>query len=255
VRSILQTLRTALNKAVKLRLHDLNPANAVDSPRCERREMRTLSTEQVWKYLDVFDRSEIGAAVAFTIGTGLRRGELLGLRWGDVDLEQGTVRVERSLERRDGSVSGEKKPQLRFKSPKTEKSRRSVAIAGFALDRLRRHRLEQAERFIAAEPVARRARLFVSSAMVNPGFRIHLVELLRGRSGWRGLPRVRLHDLRHSYATLSVEGGVDLTVVSRALGHSSIHTTANIYAHVSPKMIKGAADILDRHVREGKGNA
>jgi len=70
-----------------------------------------------------------------------------------------------------------------------------------------------------------------------------------------GLPRVRLHDLRHSYATLSIEGGVDLTVVSWALGHSSIHTTANIYAHPSPKMIKGAADILDRHVREGKGKA
>lgn len=255
VRSILQTLRTALNKAVKLRLVDVNPANVVDSPRCERREMRSLSNEQVWEYLDVFDGSEIGAAVAVAIGTGLRRGELLGLRWGDVDLEQGTLRVERSLERRDANVSRGKKPHLAFKSPKTERSRRSVAIAEFALDRLRRHRLEQAERFMAAGAGRPTSETLCfdcdGNAWIPNTFGGTFARTVR----LSGLPSVRLHDLRHSYASLSIEGGVELAVVSRNLGHSSIHTTANTYAHISPKMIKGAADMLDRHVREGRAKA
>lgn len=255
VRSILQTLRTALNKAVRLRLLDVNPADVVDSPRCERREMRSLSSEQVRQYLEVFDRTEIGAAVAVAIGSGLRRGELLGLCWGDVDLERGTVRVERSLERRDGKVSKGKKPLLGFKSPKTERSRRTVPIPAFALDRLRRHRLEQAERFMAAGAGRPTSQTICFDCDGKPWIPNTFGGTFARTVQLAALPRVRLHDLRHSYASLLLEAGVDLTVVSRALGHSSIHTTANVYGHVSQSMIRSAAEILDRHVQESKAEA
>lgn len=251
VKSLRSTLNTVLNRAKKLRLIVANPCEFVDPPRCERNEMRALSPEQVQQYLAAFDRTDVGAAIATAIGSGCRRGELLALRWSDVDLDQGTLRVARSLERVTIRTAKRARYELRFKEPKTRRSRRTVALPPFAIERLRHHRLEQAERFFSAgrRPDGETLLFERDGLPWNPNtFGLTFARLARDAK----LPRVRLHDLRHSFASLLLAGGADLKTVSTALGHSTIAVTADTYAHVSPAMLHDAANLLDRVVASGR---
>jgi integrase len=245
------TLNTALNRARKLRLISVNPCEFVDPPRCEREEMRSLSPEQVQQYLEAFDRTDLGAAIATAIGSGCRPGELLALRWGDIDLDQGTLRVARSLERVTIHSAKRSRYELRFKEPETKRSRRTITLPPFAIKRLRHHRLEQAERFFSAgERADENTLLFERDRLPwNPNtFGLTFARIVRDEK----LPKVRLHDLRHSFASLLLAGGADLKTVSTALGHSTIAVTADVYAHVSPAMLHDAANLLDRVVASGR---
>jgi integrase len=251
VKSVRSTLNTALNRAKKLRLIAVNPCEFVDPPRCEREEMRSLSPEQVQQYLAVFDRTDLDAAIATAIGSGCRRGELLALRWSDVDFDKGTLRIARSLERVTIRTAKRERYELRFKEPKTKRSRRTIALPPFAIERLRRHRLEQAERFFSAGARPDGSTLlFERDGMPwNPNtFGLTFARIVSDAK----LPRVRLHDLRHSFASLLLASGADLKTVSTALGHSNIAVTADTYAHVSPAMLHDAANLLDRVVESGR---
>jgi integrase len=252
VKSIRSTLNTALNRAKKLRLITVNPCEFVDPPRCERDEMRSLTAEEVQQYLATFDRTDLGAAIAVAIGSGCRRGELLALRWSDVDLEQGTLRIARSLERVTLRTAKRTRYELRFKEPKTKRSRRTVALPPFVVARLRRCRVEQAERFLhagAGRPDSSTLLFERDGLPWNPNtFGLTFARIARDAK----LPKVRLHDLRHSFASLLLAGGADLKTVSTALGHSTIAVTADTYAHVSPAMLHDAANLLDRVVASGR---
>lgn len=251
VKSIRSTLNTALNRARKLRLIAANPCEFVDPPRCERNEMRSLAPIEVQQYLATFDRTDLGAAVAVAIGSGCRRGELLALRWSDVDLEKGTLRIARSLERVTIKTTNRARYELRFKEPKTKRSRRTIALPPFAIARLRRHRAEQGERFLHAGGRPDGSTLIFEREGLpwNPNtFGLTFAQIARDAE----LPRVRLHDLRHSFASLLLAGGADLKTVSTALGHSTIAVTADTYAHVSPAMLHDAANLLDRVVASGR---
>lgn len=252
VRSVRNTLTTILNRAKRLRLISVNPTEFVDHVRVERTEMRSLDPAAVQAYLKAFDGTDLGCAVAVAIGTGCRRGELLALRWCDLDLDSGTLRIARSLERVTIGSPKRTRYALRFKEPKTKQSRRTIALPSFALERLRRHRLDQAKRFMAAgagRPDGNTL-VFEREAMAwNPNT---FGTTFAGIADRAGLPRVRLHDLRHSFASLLLAGGADLKTVSMALGHSTISVTADVYAHVSPAMLKGAAELLNCVVESGK---
>jgi integrase len=251
VKSVRSTLNTALNKAKKKRLITVNPCGFVDPPRCEREEMQSLSPEQVQQYLAVFDRTDLRAAIATAIGSGCRRGELLALRWSDVDLDKGTLRIARSLERVTIRTAERVRYELRFKEPKTKRSRRTIALPPFAVERLRHHRLEQAERFFSAgrRPDTETLLFERDGLPWNPNtFGLTFAQIARDAK----LPKVRLHDLRHSFASLLLAGGADLKTVSQALGHSTIGVTADVYAHVSPAMLQNAANLLDRVVESGR---
>jgi len=253
VRSVRNTLTTILNRAKRLRLINVNPTEFVDHVRIERSEMRSLGPAAVQAYLKAFDGTGLGCAVAVAIGSGCRRGELLALRWCDIDLDNGTLRVARSLERVTVATSKRKRYILRFKEPKTRQSRRTIALPGFALDRLRRHRLDQAERFMASGSGRPEGATLVferDGLPFNPNtFGTTFSRIAKEAK----LPRIRLHDLRHSFASLLLEGGADLKTVSAALGHSTISVTADVYAHVSPAMLRGAAELLNSVVESGKG--
>ena len=243
IKKVWSTLRTACNKAKKLRLITVNPCDFVDPPKVERKEMRALSPSQVGEYLEVFDATDLGAAVAVAIGSGCRRGELLALRWRDADLERGTLRVERSLEPVTITTPKRKRYELRFKEPKSKRSRRTIPLPLFAVERLRRYRVEQAQRFMAAgvRPDGDTLIFDKDGQPWRPGSFGLRFTALRDAAG---LPKVRLHDLRHSYASLLLQSGADLKTVSTALGHSSVAITADTYAHVSPVMLQSAADRL-----------
>jgi integrase len=251
VRHAWTVLATALNRAKKQRIISFNPCEYVDAPRFERHEMKSLDVAGAESYLRAFSADlDIGAAVTVAIGSGLRRGELLALRWCDVDLEAGTVRVARSLESvavHDPDDEEKRKPELRFKDPKTAGSRRLIPLPAFAIDRLKRHRREQKDRFDALGIWRTNDSLVFEHAGEPWNPNTFGTEFAK-RAQRLKLPRVRLHDLRHSYATLMLESGVDLKTVSQALGHSTIRITADTYAHVTPAMQQSAAERLDRAI-------
>jgi integrase len=244
VKKVWSTLRTACNKAKKLRLITSNPCDFIDPPKVERKEMNALSPAQVGDYLAAFDGTDIGAAIAIALGSGCRRGELLGLRWRDVDLERGTLRVERSVERVAIRTAKRVRYETRFKEPKSRRSRRTIPLPPFAVERLRKHRVDQAQRLLTAgiRPDGDTIVFDRDGLPWNPGPFGMLFTTIRDAAG---LPKVRLHDLRHSYASLLLQSGADLKTVSTALGHSSVAITADTYVHISPVMLQSAADRLN----------
>ncbi len=174
--------------------------------------------------------------------TGLRRGELLALRWSDVDLAGGRLSVRRSLER----VGGE----IRTKEPKTARSRRTVALPTFAITALRTRKDDQHRNLavlfgdLEARRRQREGWVFdrIDGEPWDPGaFSLAFYRLIRRAK----LPAVRFHDLRHSYGTLALAAGTDLKTISAALGHSTISTTANIYLHAVESLQQEAADRIN----------
>jgi integrase len=237
VHHIFSTLRTALYHAKRQHRIPVNPCELVDAPRVEQKEMRSLDSTGAAQLLAACKGSVIDAAITTALGTGLRRGELLALRWHDVNLDTATLTVQRALERTDKTT--------RFKDPKTKRSRRTISLPQFVVDRLRRHRADRAQwlwanglgRLSGETLVFERA----GEPWVPNTFGTVFMRALRDA----GLPHVRLHDLRHSFASVALGAGVDLKTVSSALGHSTISTTADIYAHVTDSLMRDAAEKID----------
>lgn len=255
VRHAWTVLAVALNRAKKQQIITFNPCEYVDAPRVERREMRSLDASTAAAYIQTFSNDpDMGATIVLAIGSGLRRGELLALRWSDVDLEGATLRVNRALEcvaLVDPDDPEKRTPQLRFKEPKTAGSRRLIHLPAFAVERLRQHRREQKDRFDVLG-IWRTNESLVFDHVGEPWNPNTFGTEFARRARRLKLPRVRLHDLRHSYATLMLESGVDLKTVSQALGHATIRITADTYAHVTPAMQKSAAERLDRIIGGGR---
>ena len=171
------------------------------------------------------------------------------MRWSDVNLDDATITVNRAIESIVTRDADTNRPivEVRFKDPKTPRSRRSTRLPAFAVDRLRRHRREQQAR-LETLGIWRTNEMLVFDREGAPwtpdAFSWRFIRLVKHYK----LPRVRFHDLRHSYAALNLHEGVDLVTVSRALGHSSIRVTADVYGHVTPAMQQSAADKLDQAI-------
>lgn len=235
VRKIHSTLHKALSQAVS---DGLIPRNAADvkAPRPAPKEMRPLSEGEACTFLDVArasgDRFEPLYVLAIT--TGLRRGELLGLRWEDVDLERGTLRVGRSLVREEGRHTvGE---------TKTRRGRRQVNLTPRTVNALKAHRKRQLEeRMRLAETYKDHGLVFSTSIgtpvnpenLVNRSFKPLLEKA--------GLPKIRFHNLRHTCATLLLGRGVHPKFVQELLGHATIAITLDTYSHYLPSMGDQAA--------------
>ena len=215
-----------------------NVATLVTPPRRRRREMTALDPGQARALLEARAGDRLEALYALALTTGMRMGELLALRWREVDLDGGTLRVNATLHRtRDGFV---------FAEPKTARSRRQVALTNAAVGALRRHRVAQAEERLRLGAVWEDNDLVFANEVGRP---IEATNL-RNRSFWpllerAALPRIRFHDLRHTAATLLLGQGVHPKIVSEMLGHSQIAITLDLYSHVTPTMQRQAAETLD----------
>jgi integrase len=229
-------LRRALEDARREELTGRNVAREVSPPRYERREFEPLSPQEARALLAVAADDRLYAAYVLALLLGLRRGELLGLRWSAVDLRRGTLRVQVSLQRVGG--------QLAFTSPKTRRSRRAMPLPRAVVKVLREHKQRQAVERAEAELWADEDLVFATSigTPIEPRNLSRHFEALRDRAKLR---KVRFHDLRHGCASLLFELGVPLRMVMEILGHSQISTTSDIYTHVMPAQYREVADALD----------
>ena len=161
-----------------------------------------------------------------------------------IDLIAETLTVRRAIECVDG--------ELNFKEPKTKRSRRTVVLPAFVTQRLKEHRLEQAERFLALGLGRPQNDTIVFDCLGKPWVPNAFGLRFKRHVKRANLPKLRPHDLRHAFATLALSAGVDLKTVSVALGHTALATTADIYAHVTPALLRAAADRLDQTLQSAK---
>ncbi|MEE8530661.1 MAG: site-specific integrase [Hyphomicrobium sp.] len=234
-------LHRAFVHAVKWQLIARNVIDAVEPPRVEKLEMRALTEGETAKLIAVVKTSRVYVAVMLALTTGLRRGEVLALRWADIDLDSAGLAVNQSLEQTRGG--------LRFKAPKTSKSRRAVALPALAVEILREHRIAQTKERLALGSAYEDNGLVCARQDGSPWppdtFSTAFASLIR-RSN---IPHLRFHDLRHTHATQLLRQGVHPKIVSERLGHSTIAITLDTYSHVLPGMQEDAAAKIDAALR------
>jgi integrase len=242
-------LHKALDTAVKWNLVARNVCDLVSPPRRKRYEVHPLTLEQVHKLLAVVEGHEMEALFRLALATGLRRGELMGLKWQDINLDAGVLQVRRILSRVPSKMPGKGYVEA---EPKTQKSRRSVVIAPFALEALKQHRERQREAEITAGPLWQdHDFVFCTSIGTHLNPTRDMLDQLKVLLKKAGLPDIRFHDLRHSAATLLLSVGVHPKVVQEILGHSQISITMDVYSHVLPGMQQEAMSRLNDALREG----
>jgi integrase len=236
-------LKSALGRAVEQQLLARNPADAQRAPRLERKEISTLSVEQSLQLLKALRHLHVYWPVLLALTTGMRRGEILALRWRNVDLDRGTLRVVQSLE--------QTKDAIRFKDCKTGRNR-AITLPAFVVEELRRLKAEQAETLLSLG-VRQSGDTLVCCRQdgepKQPRSLTHEFEVVIGRI--RDVPKVRFHDLRHSHATQLLADGVHPKIAQERLGHSTITTTMDLYSHVTETMQSDAATRLDLAFRKG----
>jgi integrase len=235
-------LHKALDQAVSDGLIPRNAAKGVKVPQTKRKEIRPLSPEQTRTLLEAARGDRLEALYVLALNTGLRQGELLALKWEDVELEDAVLRVQRTLIRSGGKVG--------LGPPKTNKSRRSVGLTQGAVEALQAHlsrQLHEMERMGSLYSPGGLVFANETGGLINPSN-------LRNRSFSRllkhaGLPHIRFHDLRHTCATLLLSRNVNPKIVSEMLGHSSVSITLDIYSHVLPTMQSSAVRALEDALR------
>ena len=241
VRGHHRILSEALSHAAKWGLVVRNVAQAVDPPQPERSDMQALDAEGVGRLLFAAEKTPYYALFHLAIHTGLRRSELLGLRWRDLDLDLLTLSVVQTIQKLNGG-------RVVIQGPKTSRSRRRVDLTPSSAQVLREHRNRQAAlgTFVGA-PVSGESLVFTHSngSPLTPNVVSHAFRKLVRRLGFEG---VRLHDMRHTHATIMLAQGIHPKIVSERLGHSSVSITLDTYSHVLPGLQERSARRFDEEL-------
>ena len=226
----------ALKQAAADGLIPRNPADPVMPPQPRREEIRPLNCEQVRALFEAANGDRLEALYIVAVTAGLRRGELQGLKWDDLDLEAGTLQVRRTLSEPKGGYI--------FETPKSGKGR-SVRLTRRATAALRSHRKRQLEERMKLAGLWTDHGLVFTSGVGTPLLGGNLNRSFKATLRRAGLPEVRFHDLRHTCATLLLKQGVNPKFVQELLGHADITLTLNVYSHVLPDMGDAAAGAMD----------
>ena len=232
VRGLHAACRSALEKAVQEELIRTNPAVGCKLPPKRGREMQVLGREELQRFLIQAQAEGYFELFLLDLCTGLRRGELLALQWDDLDFKTGTLTVNKQVY--------EVKGQLQVSIPKTRASIRRLVLPPGVVEVLRQYQKTVDSRWMFPSPVK-------EDMSMTPGAVRRRLQIILERAGCK---RIRFHDLRHTFATLSLENGMDVKTLSAMLGHVSAATTLDIYTHVTGDMQTEAAAKIDR----GLGN-
>ena len=236
VRHVHTTLRRALGDAERLGLIARNPARLVRAPAIKDAEQETWSADELSRFLLASAPDRLHAAFVLLATTGMRRGEALGLRWSDLDLDKGVAAVLHTITTVDGRIVAS--------STKTTKSRRRVSLDTGTVAVLKAHRASHAkERLLVGEGWSDHGLVFcrADGLPVHPDwFSDHFRKLVTRA----GLRRIRLHDLRHTHATMALRAGIHPKIVSERLGHATVGITLDLYSHVAPSLDQEAAETV-----------
>ena len=230
-------LRRALNQAMRWNLVARNVASLVDPPHVPPFDIRPLNVAQARTFLLAAQSDRLAALYVVALASGMRQGELLALRWEDVDIDGLTLTVRRSLSRVGGKAV--------VVEPKSQRSRRTIPIPQLAVDALRRQRSRQAEDRLVAGAAWQDNGLVFTTALGTALDGSNVTHRFQRLLAEAGLPRQRFHDLRHACASFLLTQGVPARVVMETLGHSQVSHTLNIYTHVAPELQREAADRLE----------
>ena len=231
-------IRRIFESARKLGYVAVNPCDLVDKPRFSRKELTVLDADGVRKFLDVARGTPYFALFHFLLHSAGRRGEALAIKWRDIDLLTGFVKIQRAMIRQlDGSID--------FKEPKTEGGRRLIKLPTSALLVLREHYQEQEARWAMMEMQLKERDFVFTDIEGYPLKRDAVSAAWRRVAKKAGFPGLRLHDARHTVATILMEGDTHPFIVKEMLGHKSIKTTIDTYTHVVPGLLEKAAQSLD----------
>jgi len=232
-----------------------NVAEAITPPKVERKEQQVWTPEQVGTFLDASQLHRAHAAFYLALMTGMRRGELLGLHWDDLDWDRSRLKVRHNLvEVRGEGTQGKQHAgkntvssvRVTLQTPKTDASRRTVVLSPGTLSKLREHRERQTLEKVAAAEAWKEQGYVFTDALGDPVDPRTLYGWYRALVKSTGLPVIRFHDLRHTAASLMIRHGVSPKTVSDRLGHSDVAFTLRTYAHLYDDQREEAAfDITD----------
>src|SRR5262245_23089540 len=235
-----RVLREALQQAIRWQMLARNPADAVKPPKVERQQMSVLDTDATAELIEAARETPLFMPTMLGVRCGLRRGEVVALRWRNVDLERSQISVVASAEQTDRGV--------REKESKSGKGR-TIVLSGTEVEELRSHRVRQAQGLLALgirltddhHVVARE-----DGQPLQPRSLTHAFIKFVRRHGFQ----IRLHDLRHSHATHMLASGVHPKIAQERLGHSSVGITLDLYSHVLPGMQAEAVNRVDAALRD-----
>jgi integrase len=241
VRYVHSVLHRALERAVRQELIVRNPAHGATLPRRTQKEMKILDESQICRFLVAAHDTKYEAIYHLAITTGMRQGELLGLSWADIDWASGRLSVRRQLQRITGSG-------FELSEPKTSAGRRTIQLGQGTLNALRRHQEKQQFLKAVAGDRWQEQDLIFTSSVGTPLDQSNLMKEYIKILSDAGLPRIRFHDLRHTAASLMINHGIPINLVSRILGHSKPSVTLDIYSHVYSGQQEEVARLMDELV-------
>lgn len=243
VRLVHTILYAALQDAVRWKRLTVNACETVKLPRHTQREVQPLDQEQAKRLLRVAQGSRLDCIIIVALTTGMRLGEILALRWTDIDVEERVLEVRHTVDyiKGHGWVESE---------PKTEHGRRSLLLPHVTVDALKGHRTYQLEVRLTAGVTWKEQGLVFPNRDGGYFRRPRLYAIFKKLLQESNLPDMHFHDLRHSAATILLSRGVPIKVIQEILGHGNISTTMNIYGHVLPSMHRNAMDDMDDFFKE-----
>ncbi len=251
VASFHNVLHKALQTAVRWNLVARNVCDLVTPPRRKRFEIQPLSSEQAQLLLAAARGHRLEALIILALCTGMRRGELMGLKWQDLNFSTGTLQVRRILTRVPSKARQPGEPAYVEAEPKTDKGRRSILLPSLAVEALKGHRVRQLQEKLKAGPAwQEHDYVFCTSVGTHLNPSRDMLDLLKELLKKAGLPEIRWHDLRHSLATVLLGLGTNPKIVQEVLGHAAISMTMDIYSHVLPTMQQEAMGRLNEALQK-----
>jgi integrase len=236
IKKYLEIIRNSLEHAVDFNLIPTNPAIKVKLPKSNRKEMKVWNREESNRFLDKAKYDPCFIVFQLALSTGMRQGEILGLRWKDINLEKGILNIQQTLSQ-DGKTF--------IAGAKTKSSIRAVNLSGSTLKHLRERRINIAKDKLKYGPLYIDNDLIASTQHGTPLNPANIRRSFGRIIKQANLPKIRFHDLRHTHATLLLSQGVNIKVISERLGHSNIKVTLDTYSHVLPTMQEEVARMLD----------
>lgn len=234
-----EIIRNSLEHAIDFGLIQNNVALKVKLPKAERKELMVWDEDEVNRFLQTAKEDRYYIVFYLAVTTGMRQGEILGLRWSDVNLKDGLLSIRQTLSH-DGKTF--------INGAKTKASLRTIALSEATIKKLQNHKMISSQEKLAIGPGYLNHNLVISTQIGSPVNPANIRRSFNRLTEVACLPRIRFHDLRHTHASLLLSKGINIKVISERLGHSNIKITLDTYSHVLPTMQKEAMQKLDEMV-------